>query len=248
MSKYGPASAFLLVGGCNVSGETHQMSESVEQLLTKSDGLGDSWDEHLPVGKAKVTLAASGGFYDDAAASTIEAFQDQGATKQAVSYGMAGHTPGAECVLLNGTYAVKFNRLPTVDDLTKAYADHTITGQLYRGKVLHGLTAETTDPGNTEGASSVDNGAATTVSWEAQLHVPALTLDGATSVTATVRHSTDDVTYATLTTFANVTAAGTAEHKSGTGTVNQYRAMTWDFNGAPGAAKSVVPYVALYTA
>lgn len=246
MSKYGPASAFLLVGGCNISGETHEMAEGVEQILTKSDGLGDSWEEYLPVGKAKVTLSAQGGFYDDVAAGIVEAFQAQGATKQAVSWGHAGATAGATCYLANGTYAVKFNRLPSRDDLTKAHAEHVITGALFEGKVLHGLSAETTDPGNTEGADSVDNGAATTGGWEAQFHVPALTLGGFTSLRGTVRHSTDDSTYATLTTFTDVTAAGTGEHKSGTGTVNRYRAMTWDWIGS-GSAQTGIPYVALHT-
>ena len=72
MAKYGPDKAFIVVGGCDVSGETHEASDASEQIVERSDGLGDSWEEHLPVGKARVLLSASGGFYDDAAASTVD--------------------------------------------------------------------------------------------------------------------------------------------------------------------------------
>jgi hypothetical protein len=46
------------------------------------------------------------------------------------------------------------------DALTKAHAEHKISGAVYRGQILHGLTAETSDPGNTQGANAVDQSVA----------------------------------------------------------------------------------------
>ena len=154
MTAYGPASGFLLVGGKDISSDTFQLEEAVEQVLEQSNGLGRSWEEHLPVGVAKVMLSASGGFYDDRTAGIVAALQAMGATRQLVSWGKSGHAPGADIVQIDGDFGAKFNRIAQRDGLTKAHADHVITGQYYAGRTLHGLTAETAS-GNSQ-ATSVD--------------------------------------------------------------------------------------------
>lgn len=243
MAKYGPASAFLLVGGKNLSGDTYTLSESVEQINEETHGLGDSWEETLPVGIARVLLEASGGPYDDRTAGNIEALQGNHGVQQLVSFGMSGYAVGAEVVVLDGALETIFKRIADRGALTKAHAEYAVSSVYRRGKVLHGLTAETTDPGNTE-ATSVDNGASSASGAYCHLHVPALTLGGFTSVTVKVRHSADNITFADLATFTTVTVAGTAEAVFVAGTINRYLAMSWDFIGA-GAAQSVIPYVAV---
>ena len=241
MTVYSPSSAFLLVGGKDISGDTFQLASSVEQILTQSDGLGDSMEERLPVGKAKVSLTATGGFYDSRTAGINDAFELAGTTRQVVGYGFVGYAIGAEAVMIDGAFVAKYNRIATRDDLTRANGEYVVSGQLYRGIILHGLTAETTDPGSTQ-SSSVDNAASSAGGLTADLHVTALTLGGFTSLTCKVRHSTDNVTFADLITFTTVTAAGTTERKTVAGTVNRYLAMSWDFIGS-GSGESAVPYV-----
>lgn len=244
MTKYGPASAFLLVGGKNLTGDVYGLVERVEQINEETHALGDSWEEHLPVGIHRVILEAPGGLYDDRADGMLAALQGQGQTRQLVSYGLEGNEIGKNAVLLDGTYALRWERIAARDGLTKGEAGHTITGDYKTGKILHEIGAETAASGDTEAADEVDNGASSADGATADLHVPALTLGGYTDVTIKVRDSTDDVTYADLITFTNVSAAGTAERKTVAGTVNRYLAMSWLFNGT-GSGQSVTPYVVL---
>ena len=76
-----------------------------------------------------------------------------------------------------------------------------------------------TDTAATNGVG-VDNGASTAHGGQAYLHVTGLT---GTDVLMTVRHSTDNVTYATLGTFASVTTPGWQRIAIAPGTtVNRY--------------------------
>ena len=244
MAKYGPVSAFILVGGKNLTGDTFGLVDRIETVAEETHALGDSWEEHIPVGLSRVVLEAPGGIYDDGDVGMIAAFRGQGATLQLVSYGVEGNTIGQDAVLLNGTYAMSFERIAARDGLTKADARHTITGEYLRGVILHEIAAETAASGDTESAESVDNSASSADGATADLHVPALALGGYTDVTVKVRHSTDDISFSDLIVFTNVSTAGSAERKTVAGTINRYLAMSWLFNGA-GSSQSVTPYVAL---
>jgi len=153
MAQYGPASSFLLVGGRNISGDTFTLDETVENVLEETHGLGDLWEESLPVGLARVLLEAGGGIYDDRVGGIMEALQAKGATLQIVDYGFSGYAIGGQAVALNGTYATTWKRISSREGLTHAHALHKITGRYCRSRVLHGITAETTDPGPGYGAS-----------------------------------------------------------------------------------------------
>jgi hypothetical protein len=64
------------------------------------------------------------------------------------------------------------------------------------------------------------------------LQVPTLVLGGYTSVTIKIQHSVDASTWVDLVTFANVTAAPTAQRVTAAGDVRRYLCITWLFNGA----------------
>jgi hypothetical protein len=318
MTAYGPASAGLIVGGNDISGDTFQYEETVEQFLEEKHGLGDSWEETLPVGLAKVLLTAGGGLYDDRTAGILDALQGKGTTRQLISYFAGGTAAGAYATMVDGDYAGKFKRIAENAGLTKANAEHTLTGTPYFGRIVHGLTAETTSTGNSQ-ATSFDSttmrplwitnatvanptvctapghglttgdtilvaGSTTTPTLDGSrvatvvdpntftvpvnvtvtgtatftyvtktggvvdLHIPALTLGGWTSVTFILRDSADNSTFANVTggTFTNVTAVAADERLTITGQIRRYRAMQWTFNGA-GAGQSVIPYMALWT-
>jgi hypothetical protein len=78
----------------------------------------------------------------------------------------------------------------------------------------------------------------------AHLHVTALSLGGYTSVTVLLETSHDASTWATLATFANVTAIGTSESKALT-SLRRYTAISWTFNGA-GSGPTGTFYVPVY--
>lgn len=245
MTNYGPSTAFLLVGGKDLSSDSFTLKDGVEELTEEVGGLGRTFDAKKGVGVGIVTLEAQGGLYDDRAAGNIEALQGKSGARQLVSYGYAGTAPGADVVMLDGAIVTKFNRVIAKDALTKAEPEYLISADYMRGVVLHGLTEETADF-DTE-ADSVDNLAPTPDGAVADAHVTALDLDGHTSLDLAVLGSADDISFAPIGIFAAVTVAGTAERIEILGTVPQYLAVSGDFTGTPsGASPSAVPYVALY--
>ena len=147
--------------------------------------------------------------------------------------------------MIDGTYAATWKRIASRDALTKAHAEHTISGQPYEGVIIHGLVSETAASGDTETSDGVDGAAQSTFGAIADLHIPALDLGGYTDVTVVLRDSTDDTTYGDLITFTNIDAVGDAERKTVAGTVERYTAMSWLFNGA-GSGQSITPFVAFY--
>jgi hypothetical protein len=165
MANYGPASAFLLVGGSNISGDVFGFTDGVEQILEEVRGLGESWDRHLPVGIGRNMLETTGGLYDDRTVGLIEALQSKALTPaevvQLVDYGVAGTGLGQEVVMLNGTYVGSFVRTAVRDGLTKANGVHTITGTRYEGKIAGALTLRTGDGNSTAAPLDQANYAAT---------------------------------------------------------------------------------------
>lgn len=149
MSKYGPASSFLLVGGRDISGEVFNLTESIEQDMEQTNGLGTTWEEHKPFGLAKLMLEAGGGFYEDAVGKLNESLQGLGTTQQLVAYGMSGSVVNSECTIVDGAFAATFKRAMTRGGLTQAEGSYVMSGRPYRAVVLHGRNAETSDPGNT---------------------------------------------------------------------------------------------------
>jgi len=89
--------------------------------------------------------------------------------------------------------------------------------------------------------ASVDNGASSTNGGAALLHVPANTVDGATTIK--VQHSADDAVWADLVTFTAVGASTiTSQLSAVTGTVNQYLRVTASTAGSSGAITFMVSF------
>lgn len=87
------------------------------------------------------------------------------------------------------------------------------------GWVLHGPQSVSTTI-TASNATSIDLGAAQTKGWGALLHIIATASGNFSSFR--VRHSTDDVAFATLATFTLDGSAVAVEMQSGTTTVNRY--------------------------
>lgn len=92
-------------------------------------------------------------------------------------------------------------------------------------KVQQPLASNT---GGGTAASVIDNAASSANGGVGYLHCTAL--DAGTAVVK-IQDSADNITYADLITFTNVTAANTAERKTVTGTVDRYTRATWEVTG-----------------
>lgn len=148
MAQRGPADAFLFVRGRDISGETFQLEVKLEDVKEQSNGLGDSMEEHLPVGLARASISASGGFYDSDTAKLVEALISQGQTNCLVDWGASGRTIGSPVGMMEGTFPGVFNRVADRGALTKANGEYRPTGQHAEGRIVN-AAAFTADPFNT---------------------------------------------------------------------------------------------------
>lgn len=95
--------------------------------------------------------------------------------------------------------------------------------------VQHLLSSEVA----TGNGTSIDNGAQTTNGGVAYVHVPDIT--GITNLAVTIEDSADNSAFATILTFAGVTADRNAQRVAISGTVRRYTRARWVFTGAGSA-------------
>lgn len=145
MSNFGPVDAFLIIGGNDLTSDTFELSEEVENMLEEVRPFGEEWDKCLPIGVGKVVLTSGGGLYDDRQKAIIAGLQTKVGVQQLAAYGLESDAIGAECVLLNGPIVSKFNRVADLGELTKANPEYVVTDAHRRGMVVHGRTDETGD-------------------------------------------------------------------------------------------------------
>ncbi len=226
--------AFFLVDGRNLLGYSTELSDEVESLMQDAGGLDAAWPTPVATGAQQAAFKQNG-WYDDATNATHSVLSGQQGTSRNLAYAFNGNVIGRAYSAFAGAFGAKYRRVVTKNELHRANADYTISGQADEGVILHELSAETAD-GNTE-ADSVDHGAATANGGAAHLHVTALSLGGHTNLTVKGRHSVDDVSFVDLVTMTALTQAafdaGTrAERKPLAGDVYRYLACAWDFTGA----------------
>lgn len=241
MAKYSPADAWLIVSGRDLTGECLNFSDSIEGVTTKTDTLGDSWQEHLAIGLKRATIEQDS-WFDDAANSTVATIVSAEQTERVVAWGYRTTAIGKQFTGAKGAFGGTSRRVVSRADLHHCNAIWTVTGQVEDGIILKNPVAETTASGNTEGADSQDNAASSASGGAGYVQLKALTLGGFTNLQLKVRHSADDITYADLVTFAVLTAAPAAERVAVTGTINRHTAMNWAYGGA-GAGQSFTALV-----
>ncbi len=251
MTQFGPVSAWLLVGGSNVTGDIYDMGETREQVLEEcrpfSGGAIEDWDAYKGVGIGKIGLETGQGVYDTRTAGQLEAFQGAGTTRQLVDYGFAGCADpvgnvGNPLTMVDGTYAVKWARKAQRANITMGQASHAVTGVPYEGLVVAGLVARSGN-GTTE-ASYLDYGAGSYGHAIFDIQVTALSLGGGSNVVVTIHSSPDHSAWNLEATSAAITVASTAQRILVTSTIDRYLKATWTFTG--GAAQTCTLMVGAY--
>jgi len=233
--KFGPASSILLLDGFNVlSNKVTSMSHKIEAVQANTTGLGDSFEEHAPVGLKRVTVQQDGAFFDTTATTGGHvAFSAKVPTsaQQAVRImcmGTAGQTTGYDFYGISGAFSVSYEVLSSNEDLQKANVEYVCTGQAdVSGKILQPLATKTST-WNTE-STSVDNAASSSNGGAGYLQCTAAS--GFSAFVGKIRHSADDTTFADLITFTDNVTSPFAERKTVTGTVNRYLSFTGTATG-----------------
>lgn len=222
----------LLVDIADLSAYFNTLDVSSSVDIPDTSVFSDTARTRKIVGLKDGSLSLSGFF--DGAANAVDA-------KLQAAIGSAGGeviSAAQDTLVIGKPVKLVLSRLTSydlsspVDGVVSAAASIQADGGIDHGKSQHALASESA----TGNAASVDNAAGTTNGGIGHLHVTANTRNNATTIK--VQHSTDDIVWADLLTFADVSTTTTQERKAvaaGT-TVNRYTRATWTFAATPTGA------------
>ena len=239
MSYRGPESRWAILNGVDVMSVAGFLKEhdppGLDQVVEETTGPNDQWPRRAATGVLESSDAKLVMYYETTAAAEalFETFRQQTVNSSGpaiYSYGSDGRAIGDECNF-GECYNPSWKPTTPGREFTKAEATLRAANGFFCGVILAHLTARAGATWNTE-STSVDNAASSANGGRGLLQVTSLTLDGYTSFTATVRHSTDNVTFANLGSFTTVTASPRGHVLSVTGTVNRYLAVAGAYVGA----------------
>lgn len=238
--KYGSASIFFLVDGYNlISNKLKGLRFKHTEKNERTDGLGDSAEEHTPVGVSMIELAQEGAFFDTALNRIHTAMKDAPptspqATARIACLGFAGNTLAEPFVGCQG-YTESYEPVAQLGALTKANVVHRVSGALDKGLILYPLTTQTNDFTGT----TVDGTAQSTNGGVGYLQVTS----SFGAFTGVIEHSSDTNTWATLITFTEVTSSPAARRATVSGTVRRYLRFNGTVWGDASASPSLSPSV-----
>lgn len=178
----------LLVDGydflaAKLQGFTHKVVASQE----KSHGLGDTTEAMTPTGLETLSIAQTGGFFDDSAngihvlLSTIANL----AVSRLVCAAFAGNIIGKPFLGISGAYGMEYEAAATVGNLTKANVTYNVSGTLDRGVIVQNQTPKTIDWNTKTDGASVDY---TLDTSQRNIPITSNTLANPTVVTCPVPH------------------------------------------------------------
>lgn len=228
MGKYGSSSfGFLLANGYDLrAAKLKGVTSGYEHITEPTDGLGDSNQEHTPVGVSQETFSQTGAFFDDATNGIHIALRGNSGSNRIVCWTFEGNTLGQPFTGAAGLLKTKYEVLNEVGGLTKANATYLIDGSVDDGAILQVHQQQTVDWTNT----SVDNGASSANGGAGYLQVSQFS--GITGFLGFIESSTDNLDWSTtLVSFTNVTAALTAQRIAVVGTIPRYLRFRGDVTG-----------------
>lgn len=206
--------AKVLIGEFDLSAFLNNVSAARTADLADISCFGDADRDYLKTMQAAtVTLS---GFIDVAAGATEPVLSSflTGSSSRAVSIFWDADAIGSPGICGAG-WEGSYEDSSPVDGVQAIAANLTFTGQVDRAVSLHALGTETA----TGAYASVDDGASSANGAVANLHV---TAGGASGTgTVVVQDSADNMTFATIGTFSNFTAA-TSQTLTISGTIRRY--------------------------
>ena len=247
MARYGSPSGVFVFDGYNLLAHKLQGIRVKQMAITEPyTGVGDSWEENVPVGVQQAELAQEGAFFSDDTGTFHERLagaagspdSDPNGTPGVGIVGYSGSAQGSAVYAFSGALGVSYDVVSSVNQLQRANVEYKVTGQMDNDAVLIAAarTTVTTDSNST----SVDNAAATDYGGRAYLNIDSLTLHTATNLVVTLQDSVNDSDWLTLASFAAATVVGseTVAVAAGVGSVAQYLRVLWAWTGGAGASST----------
>lgn len=227
--------SWFLVDGLNLVGVLTQFESRQEAKVERNDVLGGGFETQAFTGVRESQITQEG-FYDDDAGSVHDALTSGPGQSRVMSYAVEGTATGARFTGFAGAMQINYGRQVARDSLTKARAEYRGNGPFDEGRTLFPWKAV----GSTGRKNSVD-GSASSTGGAGYLHYNAT----AGECNVRILHSSDDVTYATLFTFAKASSGHGAERLTTTGTIERYTAADFTTASATGAISVFNAFVGL---
>lgn len=147
----------LICDGYNLlSSKPQGFKHNVKVPTQKSDGLGDSWEEHSPIGVRSVSVEQKDAFFDTTANRIHTAMKDAPLTSRLLCFAPATNAIGALFVGFHGAITTGYDVLSKLNALTNANVTYLGSGQVDEGTVIQSHTAKTADWNTKSDGASVD--------------------------------------------------------------------------------------------
>lgn len=224
--------AVIFLNGADVSGYFDDATSGVMVDSAETTTFGKKAKTYIP-GQADASFSLSGKFDGDAGAidEQIQALiQDP---DQQVLWLPGGDGFGNRGKAFQGALT-KYEVHAPVKDVVSTAVEFQPDGGADAIKVLHAMAAEAA----TMNGTALDNAASSANGGVGYLHAKALT--GTPNAVVKIQHSSDNITFSDLITFANITAVPVAQRIAVAGTVNRYvRAILFSIGGTSSVTYNV---------
>ena len=256
MPQYGSKDVFVLVAGYDLTSTVFGgLSEKDVSVVKDSTPFGAEWATQQPTGNRKAEFSQPNAFFDPDTGGAHDALKalPTGPGTLVACHGRAGMVIGRSFIAadpLNRIVPITSSSVANPSIITPTVPHGITNGQLVliaghsgsspdiNGEHIATVSGDTfsipinVTSGGTGGTVVQANTAGGGIGF---LHVTAFT--GWTGLIVTVRDSPDDITYADLVAFTNVTAAPDAQRKSVNGTIDRYLAIDGAYSGGgPGTS------------
>lgn len=230
--------AKLYLAGADVSSAFSSVSVARTRDTAETSGLGATAKSYIS-GLTDATISAEGMFESGSAGLSDDVIDTMlaSANKSAFILAAQGDTAAGDSALVGKIDETSYEITSPVDGVTATTLEFQTTDGAASGKILANKAARSA----TADGTAIDNGAATSNGLIAVLQVFAIS-GGTPSITVSVEHSADAVTYVSLGSFTAVTSGTSAQTIVTSSTVNRYVRATWTITGTTPSATFAVAF------
>lgn len=219
----------LYAGGYDLSGDARTIGELLNTFgEVEMFGWSHATKYYTTDGVRQVGIRGFQALMNDAAAGAFSILKNNTVTAVSACLGSLAEPTVGDLAYLLSTAQIK-DTLGWDGQAAAITADFLPPGTQTTGNPLgHVLANDATGDDESKSYASIDNLAASTAGWHANLHT--LAVSGGGSATVIVEHSTNNSDWVTLGSFTVASAIG-SEHISGTDTVNRYARCSCTYSG-----------------
>lgn len=219
----------VLYNGFNLSSYFNEASVSQKVDTAETTAFGNDAKTYI-TGQQDGTISLKGMFDGSASAIDVTLSGVIGAASPDVITVAPDGVVSGRRVFFGKAHETSYEISAPVSDVVSATAEVQVTGGANAGNFLDVLSSVSASGQS----AALDNGSSSSNGGVGVLHVTANNRDGAS--TFTVQHSSDNVSFVDLVTFASVAASAIGgEQVSVTGTVNQYVRAAYTPGGSSGS-------------